>query len=56
MGEISPDEFKHFIGDNIRLDPVMLDKQFPLKNYLNFIWVKTRQTDKNLSLITLKLN
>ena len=26
LGEISPDEFKHFIGDDIRLDPVMLDK------------------------------
>ena len=26
LGEISPDEFGHFIGDNIRLDPVMLDE------------------------------
>ena len=26
LGEISPDEFKHFIGNDIRLDPVMLDK------------------------------
>ncbi|MGB5204803.1 MAG: DNA topoisomerase IV subunit B, partial [Eudoraea sp.] len=26
LGEISPDEFKHFIGDDIRLEPVMLDK------------------------------
>ena len=24
MGEISPDEFKHFIGSSIRLDPVIL--------------------------------
>ena len=27
LGEISPDEFKHFIGEDIRLDPVMLDKE-----------------------------
>ena len=26
LGEISPDEFKFFIGDEIRLDPVMIDK------------------------------
>ncbi|MEM8848176.1 MAG: DNA topoisomerase IV subunit B, partial [Bacteroidota bacterium] len=26
LGEISPDEFQHFIGDDIRLEPVMLDK------------------------------
>ncbi|MBF6653929.1 DNA topoisomerase IV, partial [Flavobacterium columnare] len=26
LGEISPDEFKYFIGEDIRLDPVMLDK------------------------------
>ena len=22
LGEISPDEFKHFIGENMRIDPV----------------------------------
>jgi len=26
LGEISPDEFKHFIGPNIRLEPVTLRK------------------------------
>ena len=26
LGEISPDEFKFFIGEDIRLDPIMLDK------------------------------
>jgi topoisomerase-4 subunit B len=26
LGEISPDEFKNFIGETIRLDPVMMDK------------------------------
>src|SRR5690625_5250190 len=26
LGEISPDEFKNFIGNDIRLDPVMIDK------------------------------
>ena len=36
LGEISPDEFKHFIGDNIKLDPVMLDKDVPIESMLSF--------------------
>jgi len=36
LGEISPDEFAHFIGDNIRLDPVMLDKEMSIDQLLNF--------------------
>ncbi len=36
LGEISPDEFKNFIGDNIRLDPVMLDKEKSIDEMLEF--------------------
>ncbi|MBB4119643.1 topoisomerase-4 subunit B [Mesonia hippocampi] len=36
LGEISPDEFKHFIGENIRLDPVMLDKAIGIEEMLSF--------------------
>ncbi len=36
LGEISPDEFTHFIGDNIRLDPVMLDKEMGIEQLLKF--------------------
>jgi topoisomerase-4 subunit B len=36
LGEISPDEFAHFIGDNIRLDPVMLDKEISIDQLLTF--------------------
>ena len=36
LGEISPDEFKHFIGDDIRLDPVMLDKNMTIDELLSF--------------------
>ena len=36
LGEISPDEFQHFIGDNIRLDPVMLDKEQSIESMLEF--------------------
>ena len=36
LGEISPNEFVHFIGDNIRLDPVMLDKEMSIDKMLEF--------------------
>ena len=36
LGEISPDEFKHFIGADIRLDPVMLDKSTSIEKLLEF--------------------
>ena len=36
LGEISPDEFKHFIGPDIRLQPVRMKKDDDLKNILTF--------------------
>jgi len=36
LGEISPDEFKHFIGPDIRLQPVRLKKDDDLKSILGF--------------------
>ncbi|WP_101690523.1 DNA topoisomerase IV subunit B [Dysgonomonas massiliensis] len=36
LGEISPDEFVHFIGKDIRLDPVTMKKEDLVKEMLNF--------------------
>ena len=36
LGEISPDEFKNFIGDDIRLDPVMIGKDSTIEDILQF--------------------
>ena len=36
LGEISPDEFKNFIGENIRLDPVRLSKEDQIIDLLRF--------------------
>ncbi len=36
LGEISPDEFKHFIGKDIRLEPVRLKKIDSINGYLEF--------------------
>jgi len=36
LGEISPDEFKHFIGEDIRLDPVTIKTKSSIKEMLKF--------------------
>ncbi|NOX85269.1 MAG: type IIA DNA topoisomerase subunit B [Chlorobi bacterium] len=36
LGEISPDEFRHFIGTNIRLDPVILRRESSVAETLSF--------------------
>ena len=36
LGEISPDEFKNFIGEEMRLDPVLMKKHEPVSQMLEF--------------------
>ena len=36
LGEISPEEFKHFIGKDIRLEPVVVGKDLPIDKLLEF--------------------
>ena len=36
LGEISPDEFKHFIGEDIRLDPVQMRKHESVSQMLEY--------------------
>ena len=40
LGEISPDEFKHFIGKDIRLDPVIINKEESISEMLDFFMGK----------------
>jgi topoisomerase-4 subunit B len=40
LGEISPDEFRNFIGEDIRLDPVVIGKDSSLKEMLEFFMGK----------------
>ncbi len=40
LGEISPDEFQHFIGESIRLDPVRMKKEDVVKDLLEFFMGK----------------
>ena len=55
LGEISPDEFKHFIGDDIRLDPVMLDKDMSIEELLNFYMGKNTPDRQEFIIDNLKV-
>jgi len=44
LGEISPDEFKHFIGDDMRLDPVYIGKNTNIEDVLGFYMGKNTPT------------
>ena len=44
LGEISPDEFKHFIGKDIRLEPVMIGKDQTIESLLEFYMGKNTPT------------
>lgn len=44
LGEISPDEFKHFIGEDIRLDPIVMKKHESISQMLEFYMGKNTPT------------
>jgi topoisomerase-4 subunit B len=43
LGEISPDEFIHFIGEDIRLEPVLLTKDNSIDSILSYFMGKNTQ-------------
>lgn len=43
LGEISPDEFKEFIGDNIRLEPVVMNEDSHVEKILSYFMGKNTQ-------------
>jgi topoisomerase-4 subunit B len=43
LGEISPDEFKNFIGEDIRLEPVFLTKDASIDSILSYYMGKNTQ-------------
>ena len=55
LGEISPDEFKHFIGDDMRLDPVMLDKAMSIEELLKFYMGKNTPDRQEFIINNLKV-
>lgn len=55
LGEISPDEFQHFIGDDIRLEPVMLDKAMSIEGLLEFYMGKNTPDRQEFIINNLKV-
>ena len=55
LGEISPDEFKDFIGEDIRLDPVMLDKTIHIEQLLDFYMGKNTPDRQDFIINNLKV-
>ena len=50
-----PDEFGHFIGDNIRLDPVMLDEDKSIEELLSFYMGKNTPDRQQFIIENLKV-
>ncbi len=55
LGEISPDEFQYFIGEDIRLDPVMLDKGTTIEQLLEFYMGKNTPNRQEFIINNLKV-
>ncbi|HRG59765.1 MAG TPA: DNA topoisomerase IV subunit B [Bacteroidia bacterium] len=55
LGEISPDEFKHFIGKDIRLDPVIITKAVILEEMLQFYMGKNTPERQDFIIDHLKI-
>jgi topoisomerase-4 subunit B len=55
LGEISPDEFSHFIGKSIRLDPVILTKEASILDILTFYMGKNTPERQNFIIDNLRI-
>ncbi len=55
LGEISPNEFVHFIGEDMRLDPVMLDKEMSIEQMLQFYMGKNTPDRQKFIIQNLKV-
>ncbi len=55
LGEISPNEFAHFIGSDIRLDPVMLSKETSVEKLLDFYMGKNTPERQKFIINNLKV-
>ena len=55
LGEISPNEFKYFIGEDIRLDPVMLDTDKSISELLSFYMGKNTPERQKFIINNLKV-
>jgi topoisomerase-4 subunit B len=55
LGEISPDEFRAFIGDEMKLEPVLLSKETSIKKLLTFFMGKNTPQRQGFIIDNLKI-
>jgi topoisomerase-4 subunit B len=55
LGEISPEEFKNFVGEDIRLDPVLIGKEAVVKDLLSFYMGKNTPDRQEFIIDNLKV-
>ncbi len=55
LGEISPEEFKNFIGEDIRLDPVVIGKDAAVQELLSFYMGKNTPSRQEFIIENLKI-
>ncbi|MEO1051835.1 MAG: DNA topoisomerase IV subunit B [Bacteroidota bacterium] len=55
LGEISPDEFGNFIGEDIRLEPIIISRDLSIKNLLSFYMGKNTPDRQNFIIDNLKV-
>ncbi len=55
LGEISPDEFRHFIGKDIRLEPVLIDQKASIQELLNYYMGKNTQDRQDFIIENLRV-
>jgi topoisomerase-4 subunit B len=56
LGEISPDEFKDFIGNNIRLEPVLLSDKVKIDNLLEYYMGKNSMERQQFIIQNLRID
>jgi len=55
LGEISPNEFKHFIGEKMRLDPVILGKDTTIQDLLRYYMGKNTKERQDFIIDNLRV-
>ena len=55
LGEISPKEFKHFIGSNMRLEPVILGKEDKIQDLLQYFMGKNTKERQSFIIDNLRV-
>jgi topoisomerase-4 subunit B len=55
LGEISPEEFRHFIGSTMRLDPVILSRDSSIIDLLSFYMGKNTPDRQNFIIDNLRI-